>query len=262
MKRLCLAALALALLACKKDTSVDVRDPGPAGTGAPDGNNSQTLPACSGGTSPGTHGPAMKHVGRLGGGCFWLDESEVTVEHYDQFLAGGPQNVAPCAGKNTSFAPGGGPGTSAPDLPVTGVDWCDAAAYCAWTGKRLCSTYDLSGAKKSEMESTCTDGDHDGFLYAQKFSLASGNCRGNTSSPAPVKSLASCVTPTGVFDLVGNVREWTAECDGTDYDKACAARGGAYTSTSAADWGCLTRITYPRDRAAPDLGFRCCADGA
>ena len=63
------------------------------------------------------------------------------------------------------------------------------------------------------------------------------------------------MTPTGVFDLVGNVSEWTAECDGSQ----CLARGGSFSSTGS-DWGCDAKRSLATGYKGVDLGFRCCAE--
>lgn len=244
-------AVLVALTGCKKSNQVDIDN----GAG---GNNDQTLPACADGVGPGTQGAVMAHVGRLGGGCFWVDDTEVTRAQYAEMVAAKPSNVADCQGQNPSFDPLPAIDLTESDLPVSGVDWCDASAYCAWAGKRLCGTYTAATGDVSELESTCTDGDGGSFRYADDLSIGSGNCGGNAATPSEVKFHAKCVTPTGVYDLAGNVREWTAECEAA----GCATRGGSYASTSSDDFGCKAKTTLPRASARADVGFRCCAEDA
>lgn len=247
------AVLALfVLLGCTKENDIDIQ----SGAG---GNTGLHLPACGSAGSPAKGGPDMVRVGRLDGSCFWIDRTEVTTAQYQQFLDASAADVPACAAHNSSLSEGL-PKGAAPGLPVTGVDWCDAAAFCAWAGKRLCGVYDFSGGSKSEYETVCTDGDHDGFSFAQVFSLAAANCLGNAAAPSNVASHPACVTPSGVYDLVGNVREWTSECDSVEWSSSCKLRGGSFQSTSASDWGCLQTASAPRDRVAPDLGFRCCSE--
>jgi len=86
----------------------------------------------------------MVHVA----GTFCIDAFEVTQREYGKFLeamAGDASTqIAECAG-NTTFAPGTcqnfrfDVGT---DYPMACIDWCDANAYCAWKGKRLCGLTD------------------------------------------------------------------------------------------------------------------------
>jgi formylglycine-generating enzyme required for sulfatase activity len=71
---------------------------------------------------------------------------------------------------------------------------------------------------------------------------------------APAGSHPECVTPEGVFDLMGNLHEWTADPTGT-------FRGGFYVDTERNGPGCLYRTTaHNRQHWDCSTGFRCCAD--
>lgn len=205
----------------------------------------------------------MLPVGKLDGTCAWMDETEVTRAHYRGFLdfaqAGSPDdvNVPTCSGRNDTFID---PGVDMVEsgLPVAGVDWCDAAAYCAWAGKSLCGTYTANGGEWSMLEVVCTDGDHAGFDYVAL--REAGTCRGGgQESPSEAGSHPGCTTPTGVKDLVGNVAEWTAECESDGPDSSCTVRGGGYGDEGEA-WGCSAKRSAPRDFHGEGIGFRCCVD--
>jgi formylglycine-generating enzyme required for sulfatase activity len=65
---------------------------------------------------------------------------------------------------------------------------------------------------------------------------------------------ADCTNEYGVFDMVGNLHEWTSDPDGT-------FQGGYYLDTSINGDGCAYRTTA-HDFGYHDYstGFRCCAD--
>lgn len=65
---------------------------------------------------------------------------------------------------------------------------------------------------------------------------------------------AGCVSADGVFDLMGNLHEWTADPSGT-------FRGGFYVDTVINGNGCLYATTaHPVMHGDYSAGFRCCAD--
>jgi len=63
-----------------------------------------------------------------------------------------------------------------------------------------------------------------------------------------------CATPEGVYDLVGNLHEWSADPSGV-------FRGGFYADTSRNGEGCAYATTaHNFDYWDYSTGFRCCAD--
>lgn len=70
----------------------------------------------------------------------------------------------------------------------------------------------------------------------------------------PTGERAECVTPEGLFDMVGNLHEWVADADGT-------FRGGYYMDTTKNGDGCSYQTTaHDFDYHDYSTGFRCCAD--
>jgi hypothetical protein len=203
-----------------------------------------------------------------------VDSTEVTIADYTQFLAatGGDTSGqrADCTW-NTSFVPGGWPTSGATDLPVTGVNQCDAVAYCAWAGKRLCgaidggtldtgSIYDPSASQWYFACSHNDDGLH-AYPYGNTYDASACNGDDPDAGPVGVGTLPGCFGGfTGLWDMSGNVWEWVDACDGTTSTNNCIIGGGAYTSTPG-ELSCQSAVIVLAERSGgyPDIGFRCCA---
>jgi hypothetical protein len=68
----------------------------------------------------------------------------------------------------------------------------------------------------------------------------------------PTGSAAACTNDYGVYDMVGNVHEWTDEG---------AFHGGYYLDTTLNGEGCdYTTTAHARNYYDYSTGFRCCAD--
>ena len=132
-------------------------------------------------------------------GPFWIDTHEVTNAQYQAFVAA--TGHSPAAFQDDDEL-------NRPDQPVTGVNWADASAYCAWAGKRL------PGEKEWEKAARGADG----RLYPWGNTL--GTADAIISGTAPVSVLASArdMSPYGVHGLAGNVSEWVSDTS--------VARGG------------------------------------
>jgi formylglycine-generating enzyme required for sulfatase activity len=238
------------------------------------GGSSGGATACSAGTMPGTDSREMASVALAGGKCFWIDKREVTASDYAAFLASSAakDHSGPCAQKS-SFDPD--PACvaqivtkgDAQKAPRTCVDWCDAQAYCAWAGKRLCGGVDTlvygkgSDPADSLWYAACSGAGTSVYPYPGQF--VGSNCNTLESSNAalvPVSSVSGCVTPTGISDLSGNAQEWVDECNATiGPTDQCHVRGGSYVSGSSAA-ECGTVETRMRGFTSETVGFRCCGD--
>jgi formylglycine-generating enzyme required for sulfatase activity len=105
-------------------------------------------------------------------------------------------------------------------------------------------------------------------LYPYGATYQAHACNGldhAVGAPVPVGSMATCAGgDPGIFDMSGNLREWTSEQAGTtgppENKPIYVVRGGAY-HTPAPGLTCSFGFSLAVvDLALPAIGFRCCSD--
>ena len=161
---------------------------------------------------------------------------------------------------------------------IGNVDWCDAYAFCAYAGKRLCGgigggelNLSSSLSLQSEWQYACTHGGDPNYQYPYGPTVKPDVCLYNDSPSSshsrPVAQNPQCVGPAGIFDLSGNVWEWENACDRSPSlpdgasNAQCNLRGGGFLRVSSA-WGACTKVPggWTRGSFTDDTGIRCCAD--
>jgi sulfatase modifying factor 1 len=183
-------------------------------------------------------------------------------------------------GELAPWSPYATPGTaavralSAPGVVPQGyITQVQATAACAAAGKRLCTDTEWlracrgAGAQTYPYGATREDGwcndARDCHPVVQFFESGAdwvwselGNSCINQlpDGLAETGAYPLCESDDGVFDMMGNLHEWTADPEGT-------FRGGFYVDTVINGEGCLYR-TSAHDVSHWDYstGFRCCAD--
>jgi hypothetical protein len=212
-----------------------------------------------------------------GGQAFCVDRTEVTNADYALFLAADaaalPAAPPTCAWK-ASHVPGASswpPASGTEAFPVIAVDWCDAFAYCAWAGKRLCGRIgggalapaDFADAAASQWFAACSRSGVRAYPYGDVYDNTA--CNGADFPDADVLraagSLPTCVGGyPGLLDMSGNVFEWEDACTGdAGASDACRIRGGGYFSFRAS-LACAADVTFARSsNGFSDVGFRCCS---
>jgi formylglycine-generating enzyme len=212
-------------------------------------------------------GPSMAKFVRPDGSCFWIDTTEVTQEQYAEYLDTKPEPSGDlrCAGEpelsdrcKNAQAEAGSPS----DLPQTCVDWCAAQAFCLWAGKDLCpDDAQAVGAALlpvSDYHFACSEGGANDFTHAACATTVCNVPAANLREIRPAGKTANCfVSAAGavkVFDLIGNVSEWTKECLVDDAIGPCLVRGGSFDQAACCDEP--SRIE--RREGSTNLGFRCC----
>jgi serine/threonine-protein kinase len=184
--------------------------------------------------------------------AFYIDETEVSNDEYRKFCQATGHPEPPTADYNTH-----------PDFPVAGVSYEDAKAYAEWAGKRLPTEEEWEKAARGTDERTFPWGD------APWDS-------GVPQKLGPVESEPSRRSPYGVYNMAGNVFEWTATSYSPGPDdlanmKRLAAgqnfssqwqviKGGSFPSGGSQYFAISKRRELPADQRSPWIGFRCVRD--
>lgn len=169
----------------------------------------------------------------------YLSRTEVPVEAFRRFVL---ESGHAFPGQEWDRIDGDRGTSPGPRYPMCLVTYYDAEAFCAWLSNKEKQTYRLP---------TCEEWN----LVASEASRSRGamNCAGTGGSDrwresSPVGQFEQ--TPTGLFDLLGNVREW---CTTDGESEGCATAGGSWWDSPWAAGerkrtGCGQRRNY--------IGFR------
>jgi formylglycine-generating enzyme required for sulfatase activity len=152
---------------------------------------------------------------------FAVSKYDVTFADWDACVAGGG-----CDGyKPIDLNWGRG------QQPVINVDWLDAQAFVAWLSQVTGKTYRL--LSEAEYEYAMRAGTTTAYPWGDDIKLngqAMANCNGcgskwDDNQTAPVGSFAA--NKFGLYDMAGNVWEWTEDCVHNNY-KGAPADGTAW----------------------------------
>ena len=149
-------------------------------------------------------------------------------------------------------------------IPWHSVRWEDADAACEQIGWRLCT--------RDELGRACGGADETLYTFGAEFQNGACNVRDayravgeDFSSMSPAGHFAECRSSDGVFDLTGNLWEWSSERD--EADGAARFYHGAGWKTIAerhrdTDQACSIEARIPgfsaRSFIKEFVGFRCC----
>lgn len=176
---------------------------------------------------------------------FRLDVMEVTQEQYQQAAGAAPSAKRSC-----------------PKCPVDSVTWEEARAYCAKLGKRLPTEAEWEYAARAGTAESRYGKPEDVAWFAQKYD--------QKTQPVGTKQ----PNAWGLYDMLGNVWEWTADWYDAKYYSNPAASAdpagpatGFFRVTRGGGWlgAASTLRVSNRSNIDPknktyEIGFRCAKD--
>jgi formylglycine-generating enzyme required for sulfatase activity/tRNA A-37 threonylcarbamoyl transferase component Bud32 len=182
---------------------------------------------------------------------FYIDIFPVTNEKYAEFLQDSG-HAEPKFWRN--------PELNGPQQPVVGVTWAEAAAYAAWAGKQLLTEAQWEFAARGKQNRRYPWGVHEP-------DQTRANYGDYLNMPSIVAMHEDGMTPEGIYDLAGNVYEWTADLllpyDPAKRQAAMKAgevrrvvRGGSWHSPQSELRCTFRRGFFPESQVAT-VGFRC-----
>ncbi len=200
---------------------------------------------------------------------FFVKKTLVTNVEYKKFIDQ-TQYIAPPGWHNRMYPVGKG------DHPVTFVSYFNARDYAHWEGSRLCS--------EEEWEKSARGKDARLWPWGNVWDPRRANANYTVGDTTPVMRYAAGVSPYGLYDMAGNVFEWTrsdySPYPGNVSNKARflaykvdatgalqqvkgrvykILRGGSWKSDQYSARATARNPTWP-DYASNFFGFRTCRD--
>jgi formylglycine-generating enzyme required for sulfatase activity len=195
--------------------------------------------------------------------AFYIDRYEVTTGRYAKFLASTGSVRPPDEWDELDLNRGD-------ELPVVGVDWNDATAYCKWAGRRLPTDAEWEKAARGTDERRYPWGNESPTFERTNFQNSAPTAY--DGGLEKVGSHPAGRSPFGVHDLAGNANEWVSDWysesfpsadvrnpKGPETGKARVIRGGGRFEPAERILATKRYSGTPEVRAN-DIGFRCARD--
>ena len=188
---------------------------------------------------------------------FWMGRTEVEVSAYKKFSEAKKVKMP--------SAPNDNRGWRASSYPMVLVPWDQAKAYCEWAGGRLPTEAEWEYAYRAGGTDQIYPLNDENSRDKANFYGTKGN--DNFEGSAPVHSFDA--NPFNLFDMAGNVWEWTQDFYSPTYysespaldpqgpktGKEHVMRGGSFESK----WQDHLRLSARKSQSGPayNVGFRC-----
>lgn len=186
--------------------------------------------------------------------AFHIDECEASNERFDRFLRATGRRFV----DETDF-PGGRLAAGAESLPARSLSWLLASELLAFEGKRLPSEAEWEAAARGP----------GGARYPWGPDWDASRVAPATGRPAPVRSRGGEGYAFGLYDMIGNVAEWTASrfrpYPGESpsplrsvypFNESARVYRGEVADPSIAAWPASARYAFPPDIPSPLIGVR------
>lgn len=207
--------------------------------------------------------------------AFLIDQFEVTNADYQSCVAGGdcsiPTNTTSRSGHKDNLVDIAYYNVNAyANYPVVWVTWYQAKDYCSWVGGRLPTEAEWEKAARGDEDVRIMPWGNNTSCGIGNVVEDSGDNLCGEVMPAEVGAFSRGVSPYGVYDMAGNVWEWTADIYDLDYytyapnanplgadsGDTRAIRGGAFSS-SIQQARVANRGNEPPSGSSYNHGFRC-----
>ncbi len=186
--------------------------------------------------------------------AFRIDRDQVSVREWERFRSATGHRPSKYTDDTALHRP---------DLPIVGVSWHDAAAYCKWAGKRL--------PTEAEWEKAARGTDGRRYPWGEAFETERASL--GQTGPPPVGEDRGGESPYGARAMSGGVWEWTHDFWGEFYYREAPDRnpkgppsgflhsikGGSYRNTPD-QLRAATRFRLDGIIRWKILGFRCAKD--
>jgi len=190
---------------------------------------------------------------------FWMSQLEVPVGAYKRFSIDSKRPLPPDPGFNR--------GWNNDRMPMVKVTWSEARAFCLWAGGRLPTEAEWEYAARAGSTQSLYGPLDDIAWYARNSGATS------VEWGMPRTGGLKSANAFGLFDMLGNVREWTNDWFDKDYyahspqddppgppgGKERVVRGRAWVA-NAEDMRVSNRATHPPEGSYYEAGFRCACE--
>ncbi|MBD3276553.1 MAG: SUMF1/EgtB/PvdO family nonheme iron enzyme [Candidatus Marinimicrobia bacterium] len=174
--------------------------------------------------------------------------------------------------KSTGYTPGdsrnflrhwtnGQPPERYENHPVVYISLRDARAYAAWAGKRLPTEEEWQRAAQGNRN----------YMWPWGDDFSTTHCNGDSTGTMPVDAYPSGRTPSGLWDMCGNVWEMTESERFDGHTRYQILKGGSWYvvnhsgwffdhGAQPADWGAKHILLCDAWDRCATIGFRCAVD--